>query len=80
MQHKTLHFTRVFNNLCISIFIKHFWFLTVLSVSTDDLHGCKHHSCYFDNTRVKLGKFGQLAEFGQRSCLFHILVIGIKTN
>ena len=28
--------------------------------------------------RVKSGKFGQSAKFGQRPCLFHILIIGIK--
>ena len=30
--------------------------------------------------RVKLGKFGRSAKFGQRPCLFHILIIVIKTN
>ena len=30
--------------------------------------------------RVKSGKFGRSAKFGQRSCLFHILIIGIKIN
>ena len=28
--------------------------------------------------RVKSGKFGRSAKFGQRPCLFHILIIGIK--
>ena len=31
-----------------------------------------------DFYRVKLGKFGQSAKFGQRVCLFHILIIRIK--
>ena len=31
-------------------------------------------------TRVKSGKFGRSAKFGQRPCLFHILIIGIKIN
>ena len=30
--------------------------------------------------RVKSGKFGRLAKFGQRPCLFHILLIGIKNK
>ena len=30
--------------------------------------------------RVKLGKFGRSAKFGQRPCLFHILIIGIKNK
>ena len=30
--------------------------------------------------RVKSGKFGRSARFGQRPCLFHILTIGIKKN
>ena len=30
------------------------------------------------NTRVKSGKFGRSAKFGQRPCSFHILMIGIK--
>ena len=29
-------------------------------------------------TRVKSGQFGWSAKFGQRPCLFHILIIGIK--
>ena len=31
-------------------------------------------------SRVKSGKFGQPAKFGQRPCLFHILIIGIKID
>ena len=31
-------------------------------------------------SRVKSGKFGQSAKFGERPCLFHILIIGIKIN
>ena len=31
-------------------------------------------------TRVKSNKFGQAAKFGQRPCLFHILIIGIKNK
>ena len=31
-------------------------------------------------SRVKPGKFGRSAEFGQRPCLFHILIIVIKIN
>ena len=27
--------------------------------------------------RIKLGKFGRSAKFGQRPCLFHILIIEI---
>ena len=30
--------------------------------------------------RVKSGKFGRSAKFGQRPCLFHILIIGKKVN
>ena len=30
--------------------------------------------------RVKSGKFGQSAKFGQRSCLIHILIILIIIN
>ena len=30
--------------------------------------------------RVKSGKFGQTAKFGQRPCLFHISNIGIKNK
>ena len=30
--------------------------------------------------RVKSGKFGQSAKFGQRVCLFHILIIKIKNK
>ena len=30
--------------------------------------------------RVKSGKFGRSAKFGQRPCLFHILTIGIKNK
>ena len=30
--------------------------------------------------RVKWGKFGQSAKFGQRVCLFHILIIEIKNT
>ena len=30
--------------------------------------------------RVKLGMFGQTAKFGQRSCLFHTSIIGIKNK
>ena len=29
---------------------------------------------------VKSGKFGRPAKFGQRTCLFHIIIIGIKIN
>ena len=32
------------------------------------------------NYRVKSGKFRRSAKFGQRSCLFHILIIGIKNK
>ena len=28
--------------------------------------------------RVKSGKFGQSSNFGQRTCFFHFLIIGIK--
>ena len=31
-------------------------------------------------SRVKSGKFGRSAKFGQRPCLFHILIIGIKNE
>ena len=30
--------------------------------------------------RVKSGKFGRSAKFGQRLCLFHVLIIGIKNK
>ena len=30
--------------------------------------------------RVKSGKFGRSAKFGQRPCLFHILIIVIKNK
>ena len=30
--------------------------------------------------RVKSGKFGRSAKFGQRPCLFHILIIGMKNK
>ena len=30
------------------------------------------------NNRVKSGEFGRSAKFGQRPCLFHILIIGIS--
>ena len=30
--------------------------------------------------RVKSGKFGRSAKFGQRPCLFHISIIGIKNK
>ena len=30
--------------------------------------------------RVKSGKFGRSAKFGQRPCSFHILIIVIKIN
>ena len=33
-----------------------------------------------DEIRVKSGKFGWSAKFGQRPCLFHILTIGIKNK
>ena len=32
------------------------------------------------NCRLKSGKFGRPAKFGQRPCLFHILIIGIKNK
>ena len=32
------------------------------------------------NIRVKSGEFGRSAKFGQRPCLFHILIIGIKNK
>ena len=35
---------------------------------------------YTVDSRVKSGKFGQTAKFGQRSCLFHTSIIGIKIN
>ena len=35
------------------------------------------HLCF---ARVQSGKFGRSAKFGQRPCLFHILMIGIKNK
>ena len=45
-------------------------------------YSCSHlteeeSSSYF---RVKSGMFGRSARFGQRSCLFHTSIIGIKIN
>ena len=37
-------------------------------------------SAVCDCGRVKSGKFGRSAKFGQRPCLFHILMIGIKNK
>ena len=33
-----------------------------------------------ETARVKSDKFGRSAKFGQRPCLFHILIIVIKVN
>ena len=33
---------------------------------------------FLEKNSVKSGMFGQTAKFGQRSCLFHTSIIGIK--
>ena len=44
--------------------------------------GPRHESRVFclKVSMVKSGKFGQSSKFGQRPCLFHILIIGIKNK
>ena len=41
---------------------------------------CSGFSHVVAHIRVKSGKFGRLAEFGQRSCFIHILISGIKNK
>ena len=56
-------------------------------VSLNPVSSATETSCDIENlhvigsaVRVKSGKFGRSAKFGQRPCLFHILIIGIKNK
>ena len=63
----------------------HYLVDATIQVAYTGLYWFKHACwCYATRTflcnRVKSGKFGRSAKFGQRHCSFHILIIGIKNK